>query len=238
VLESSRQRLLEGLTPDQVVLDVGGWADPFERADWVIDLMPYETRGLYSRRGWAAERDRGAERFTADTWVQRDICDRAPWPFEDGAVDFAICAQTLEDVRDPVWVCGELMRVARAGYIEVPSRRSEQSFGVAGPYAGWPHHRWLVDIEGSRIEFVHKPHSIHWDSRRHLPTRFWRRLSEEERMQALWWEGGFEVGERVIVDAEEAASYLEGFVARELAERPPGRRGWAELRERVRRGLR
>jgi hypothetical protein len=41
-----------------VVLDVGGWGRPFTRADWVLDLMPYETRGLYGRDGTGEERFR------------------------------------------------------------------------------------------------------------------------------------------------------------------------------------
>jgi hypothetical protein len=52
-----------------VVLDVGGWAKPLPRADWVLDLMPYETRGAYGTS------DSGPERFTTDTWIERDICD-------------------------------------------------------------------------------------------------------------------------------------------------------------------
>src|SRR5689334_18099709 len=122
MLESARAKLLAELPPDALVLDVGGWADPFERADWVIDRRPYATRGLYERRGWIEPRDRGPERFSETTWIERDICDREPFPFDDDGVDFVICSQTLEDVRDPVWVCSEIERVGRAGYIETPSR--------------------------------------------------------------------------------------------------------------------
>ena len=115
--DSARARVLETLSDEALVLDVGGWAVPFPRADWILDLGAYETRGR-----WGYEGDRADERFTAETWVRRDICDRAPWPFADGQFDFAICSHTLEDVRDPLWVCSELARVAAAGYIEVPSR--------------------------------------------------------------------------------------------------------------------
>ena len=125
MLPSARDRIAGSVGDDDLVLDVGGWAEPFARADWVIDLEPYATRGLYGDRVAA-----GAERFTADTWVVRDICDRERWPFHDGQFAFAICAHTLEDVRDPVWVCAELQRVARAGYVEVPSRLEEQALGV------------------------------------------------------------------------------------------------------------
>src|SRR5918999_1567202 len=103
MLEASRQSITAKLGAEDLVLDVGGWAKPFPRADWVIDLMPYETRGLYDY-----EPDPARERFRTETWVQRDICDREPWPFAEDQFDFAVCSQTLEDIRDPVWVCSEM----------------------------------------------------------------------------------------------------------------------------------
>src|SRR5919198_3858549 len=135
MLRSSLERILR-LPDDAAVLDVGGWAKPLPRADWVLDLMPYETRGLYG------ELDPAAERFSAETWVELDMCERTPWPFTDGQFDLAVCSHTLEDVRDPIWVCSELIRVARAGYIEVPSRLEEQAHGFQGPWVGWGPHRW------------------------------------------------------------------------------------------------
>src|SRR5918994_587245 len=94
------------------------------------------------------DRDAADERFSTQTWVQRDVCDRKPWPWPEDHFDFANCSHTLEDLRDPVWVCSELSRVAKAGYVEVPSRLEEQAWGVIGDHVGWSHHRWLVDIEG------------------------------------------------------------------------------------------
>jgi hypothetical protein len=115
MLDASRARILAELADDALVLDVGGGAKPFPRADWVIDLIGYGDRGLYGDPP-----DPASERFSAATWVMRDICAREPWPFTDGQFDFAVCSHTLEDVRDPIGVCDELTRVARAGYIEVP----------------------------------------------------------------------------------------------------------------------
>jgi len=41
----SVERLAREIPDDALVLDVGGWFHPFARADWVIDLLPYATRG-------------------------------------------------------------------------------------------------------------------------------------------------------------------------------------------------
>jgi hypothetical protein len=219
MLARARERVLESLRDDDVVLDVGGWADPFGRADWVIDIMPYETRGLYQREGWApASPDR--ERFGRETWIQRDVCDREPYPFGDDEFDFVVCSHTLEDVRDPIWVCSELCRIARAGYIEVPSRLEEQSWGVKGAFVGWSHHRWLIEIADREIEFVAKPHELHSVEDHHFPAGFWEGLNAEERVQTLLWEGRFAYRERVIMDPREHDDYLAVFVARELAARP------------------
>jgi hypothetical protein len=215
VLERSRQRILASLRETDVVLDVGGGARPFERADWVLDLMPYAGRGLYGYEAGAAER------YTAETWVQRDMCDRSPWPFADGQIDFAVCSHTLEDVRDPVWVCSELVRVARAGYIEVPSRLEEQSFGFQGPWAGRAHHHWLIDIEGDRVTFVFKHHVLHARASDHFPRGFRDRLSEEQRVSTLFWSEGFQFGERIMLDARSVDSYLADFVSRHGPARLP-----------------
>jgi hypothetical protein len=207
VLESSRVAIERRLGPEDVVLDVGAWAKPFERADWVLDLMPYDTRGMYGY-----DREHANERFSAETWVVRDMCNREPWPFADDQFDFAICSHTLEDVRDPVWVCSELQRVARAGYIEVPSRLEEQTFGVQGNFVGWAHHRWFTEIKGDRIEFTMKIHGLHDHPPWYFPRERLAQLSPQEKVLSLWWEGSFEVTERILLGVEQADAYLRPFV--------------------------
>ena len=219
MLLASRQRILERLPHDALVVDVGGWADPFERADWVVDVMPYATRGLYERRGWAEPRERLPERFGPSTWIERDICERTPLPFEDGTVDFVVCAQILEDVRDPLHVCRELQRIGKAGYVEVPSRLEELSWGVDGDFVGWAHHRWVIDVDDTGIEFVMKPHDLHSRPDCYFPAGFWPTLSEEERVQSLWWTDSFACSERVFIEEAATDRLLPELVSRTLAER-------------------
>jgi hypothetical protein len=213
MLPASRDRILALLDEGDPVLDVGGWASPFPRADWVIDRAPYETRGLYGAESGEPER------FSEITWVQRDVCDREPWPFADDQFAFAVCSHTLEDVRDPVWVCAEMVRVARAGYVEVPSRLEEQTPGLQGPWVGWGHHHWLctVDQAAGHLEFVFKHHIVHG-----RPEMQYRGapLSPEERVQQLWWEGSFSFAERIFDVPEELDAWLAAPVA------PAPRRRW------------
>jgi len=237
MLAASVDRMLAELPEDAVVLDVGGAMKPFTRADWIMDALPYEKRGELGRVG------PDEERFNADTWVRRDFCDREPWPFRDNEIDFAICSHTLEDVRDPIWMCSELNRIAKAGYIEVPSRLEEQSYGFQGPWTGWSHHRWLVDVDqdGAGIDFVYKPHLVNGREQDRFPAEFRNRLSTEERVQTFWWEGSFEFRERLFWDPMEFDAYVGGFVTDELAKRGLTRgelSGSAGLTGRLRRALR
>jgi len=213
VFEPNVERLVRDLSPEDKVLDVGGWACPFNRAQWVLDAEPFETRGYYASFGGPSSQGPEEEWFTKATWVQRDICDRAPWPFANKVFDFAVCSHTLEDVRDPLWICSELVRVAKRGYIEVPSRVFESCLGAErSGQAGLSHHRWLIDIDGRRVRFLPKYHMIHADWRFHLPASHLRGLSREAAVQWLWWEDQFEFEELTIhgVPAQEAE--LQRFV--------------------------
>ena len=203
-------RLLADLPDSALVLDVGGWAAPHPRADWVIDIGPYETRDWYETIG--GPRRRHAERFTAESWVVHDICAPGPWPFERDTFDFAICSQTLEDVRDPVKVCSELSRVARAGYVETPAAVVELTRGIESQlWCGWRHHRWLVEREGDGLVFVAKPHHVHnplWPA-----IRSPRLLAVPRELQ-LAWTGELPAREEFLVDAAALDRRLLEIVAR------------------------
>jgi methyltransferase family protein len=205
MLETAVRRIAAELPDDSLVLDVGGWAKPLSRADWVLDLLPYETRGMYG-----PDRD-DPERFTAHTWVTRDICAREPWPFADDQFDFAVCAHTLEDVRDPVWVCQELGRVARAGYIEVPAPVEELTWGVQGEWVGWGHHHWICERDPAGLVFTFKPHLL-CASGRHLPPGTTHGLPADELVLTLWWDGAPAVREQVFVGADEFDPWLAGLL--------------------------
>ena len=217
MLQKNVDALLAKLTPNDLVLDVGGWACPFNRAQWILDSEPFATRGYYRTFGGAASQGGDREWFTNDTWIQRDICEHTPWPFQRKQFDFAICSHTLEDIRDPLWVCSELMRVAKRGYIEVPSRQWESCRGLErANQVGLSHHRWLIDIEGRDIRFLQKYHQIHSHWRFSLPKSFAKKLSAEQAVQWIWWDEEFTYGETTIHGIAGLEAELEGFVRRTL----------------------
>ncbi len=208
--EPNVARVIAAIRPDDTVLDIGGWARPFNRATHVLDAEPYETRGWLGLPAQGGDR----EHFTAATWTRRDICDHAPYPFADDSVDFVICSHVLEDVRDPLWVCAEMIRIGKRGYVEVPSRIAETCRGVEPGQVGWSHHRWLIDIRDDRITFLLKYHTIHSHWRFSFPARFWHGLDEARRVEWLFWEGRFEYEERTIHGPDKIAEELAAFVAR------------------------
>ncbi|MGH7917573.1 MAG: methionine biosynthesis protein MetW [Candidatus Binataceae bacterium] len=138
MLDESAAKVLRLIEDGDVVLDIGGWARPFNRANFVIDAEPYETRGYFSdpklasKRGWFAPAQGGVrEWFGKETWIQRDLCERTAFPFKDKEIDFVICSHTLEDIRDPLWVCSEILRIGKRGYIEVPSGWPSRAVGLS-----------------------------------------------------------------------------------------------------------
>ncbi len=207
MLAEHRELLGERLPDDALVLEVGGWASPFARADWMLDLMPHATRGIYD---YDRECEAPRERFDAERWVVRDICDRAPWPFGDGQFDFVVCGHTLEDVRDPVWVCAEMARVARAGFVEVPSCLEERTWGVEGPWVGRHHHRWFVVPADGGLEFVLKPHDLHARPELHVALADLEARPAADRVTALWWTDALPARERVFLQARDFRAWLRG----------------------------
>ena len=217
MLQKNSEAVMQLLRPTDVVLDIGGWGHAFNRANYVLDLAPYETRGFYNRT-FAKNNPippigGNVEMFTKDTWIVRDICAKEPYPFRDKELDFVVCSHTLEDIRDPLWVCSEMIRIGKAGYIEIPSRLWETCRGMERGIAGLSHHRWLIDIDpgANSIRFLQKFHRIHnW--RNSLPKSVLQKLSAEETAQWLFWNDSFEFREDLINGEQEQLRELERFV--------------------------
>jgi Methyltransferase domain len=190
------------------VLDVGGGYRPLNTATHILDIVPYRSL----EAGLSADEP---IRFNPATYVVHDMC-RKPWPFPDGFFDYSFCAHTLEDVRDPVGACEELMRVSHRGYIEVPSRLREVFHYKSGYLwrrllgrplrIGYGHHRWLCEAENGRdhgrLTFTVKPGTLAY-SRNYFITRdeIGRDLTVQEANIAFFWRGCFDVCERVLVNA-------------------------------------
>lgn len=70
---------------------------------------------------------------------------------ENGLYDFVICSHTLEDISSPQFVSEMLCKIAKEGFIAVPSKNIELRRNTNGPYLGYVHHRWIYNKEGDKF---------------------------------------------------------------------------------------
>jgi SAM-dependent methyltransferase len=126
-----QRRIALPVAADALVLDVGSGDKPSWRADVLLDR--------YLGDEYAAQRSgRGRARISRPLFN----ADAAHMPFADGAFDYTICSNLLEHVVDPAGVIAELVRVSRAGYIEVPEASSAK-------IVDFPSHIWWCRLDGT-----------------------------------------------------------------------------------------
>lgn len=116
------------------VLEIGPGDVPFPRAQTFVD------------------RGTGPETYPCDINFQR-------LPFEDKSFDFIYCRHVVEDLYNPFWLCREMSRVGKAGFIETPSPMIECLRGVDGgqaPLRGYVHHRYLAGTNAGILTFLVK----------------------------------------------------------------------------------
>jgi len=220
ILRGNLPQVIRRALAGERVLDVGGWYLPLNAATHVLDLNPYETRGQPLD-------PENAPRFSAATWRVQDACV-PPWPWPDKFFDFSFCSHLLEDVRDPIAVVRELSRVAKAGYLETPSRAREifakgRWAGLAArvgrpPEVGFYHHRWFVEADGNHLRFLAKTSEILRDPRYYITrSALGRKMREEESGFGLFWEGAITAEETIIIEMADVQRNLREFRAQTLA---------------------
>lgn len=188
------------------ILDIGGWFAPCRQATHMVDLMPFETMNVKGAYG------NGELQIRKENYFQLDLGAIDRLPFADKQFDFVVCRHTLEDIKDPIWVCHEMMRIAKSGYIETPHRLYESTKGVERHWwCGHYHHRWLVEIQNQKIIFQFKPHNLHSHPAFSWRCFPWQKVREEYKNTGLLWNGSFEVEERLIIDYGDLKRNLKEF---------------------------
>ena len=121
------------------VLDIGSGDGPTPAADVLCDRFVGD------------DTERNAPILLDRHFVSGDV---EHLPFRDQAFDFVYCSHLLEHTRDPAQATSELERVARAGYVEVPSEYLERAAKST------PTHYWFVRREGDGLVFSPKPAGV------------------------------------------------------------------------------
>jgi hypothetical protein len=195
--------IISALPSSAYVLDIGGASAPLKRGDVMIDLVPFNLIQMDKAKG------PGTLKITEKSYIQHDICSREPWPFADKTFDFSYCSHVLEDIRDPLWVCSEIIRVSKAGYIEIPSRLYETTFNIeVKGLSGATHHRWVIDTiekDGKRtLRFTFKYMHIH---SRILNTSTRKYSKTDDEVLRLEWKDSFLFFENWLNSGKEIFEY-------------------------------
>jgi len=140
------------------VIDVGGamgsWAEP--RVDAYLDIN--STSYLKGKSE--------ALLFDGNLSDPEGYDSILAYVAEHGKFDFAICTQTLEDIRNPSFVLQMLSKIAKEGYIDVPSKYHEfriaevpkplSDWGQTRYNRGYTGHRWILNMHNKVFEMYPK----------------------------------------------------------------------------------
>ena len=195
----------------KTILDVGGWFKPEPRATHVVDLMPWETRAVSLNL-----KPLPNERFTKKTWHQVNfLSPKFALPFPDRFFDLVLCGHTVEDLIDPSALLVEMQRVGRTGFIECPSRLSEQTIGLRDRESkkpGHPHHHWIVEKQGKEL-FLYSKKDSRLDNPKTLVPLSWFEKSKLAGTIEFFWSGRFSFqfvnGEECFTEAAKAVQHLK-----------------------------
>jgi SAM-dependent methyltransferase len=117
-----------------LVLEIGAGQAPHPRTDVVVDKYIDDDFERPGEQGMSFGRP-------------LVVADGAQLPFADQSFAYVIAMHVLEHAPDPVSFAAEMSRVGAAGFVQVPSRQSEVTFG-------WPYHPWLIDLVGQQLRFT------------------------------------------------------------------------------------
>jgi FkbM family methyltransferase len=118
--------------PDFSVIDIGGGAKA-----WAGGVV---SASVGARAREASELDFAGDLSDRRTWdpLLRHVA-------RHGRFSYAVCSHALANLAYPALALEMLPRIAEAGYIATPSRYLE-SLRPEGPYRGFIHHRWMLDV--------------------------------------------------------------------------------------------
>ena len=122
------------------VIDIGGgvtsWSYPY--VDAIIDFNDLINN------------NQNIKHFRLDITEPDNYNDILEYVNENGKFDFCICSHTLEDIINPIYVCKQICKISKEGYIAFPSIYRELS-RFEGKYRGYIHHRYFFVEKNNNI---------------------------------------------------------------------------------------
>lgn len=119
------------------LLDIGATHNPFpkEFLTHTFDLRPVEIENVHS--------------FSGDINNLVDWQQIVNYVEENGKFDFVNCTHTLEDIAYPITALTMMPKIAKEGFIAVPSKYYELQRRDA--FRGGIHHRWIFDHKNGEL---------------------------------------------------------------------------------------
>jgi len=176
-----------------LVLDIGAGQSPHRRADVVVEKYPVDD----------FERPGEASLSLAKPLV---VADGERLPFATGAFTYVIALHVLEHATDPARFADELVRVAAAGFVQVPTRESELVYG-------WAYHPWLIDRTERGLRFCARDGEraagsfMHTEFHESVLLRLAWAAHRSHWHHSLEWRGSLEVEVRGASTAERSAGF-------------------------------
>jgi len=147
--------------PAGLVLEIGAGQAPNPETDVVVDKYVVDD---FERPGEQA--------LSFDRPLV--VADGEQLPFADRSFDYVIALHVLEHAVRPDAFAAQMSRVGAAGFVQVPSRESELTFG-------WDYHPWLIDLEGETLAFTPRGDAV-------APVGgLFHRAFAESPLMRLWW---------------------------------------------------
>jgi len=144
-----------------LVLEVGAGQSAHPRTDVVVDKYIADD---FERPG----------QTQIDLSKPLIVADGERLPLVDRSFAYVIALHVLEHANDPRAFAAELTRVAPAGFVQVPTREAELTFG-------WPYHPWLIDRDGARLVFVPR------DGQKAPAGELFHRAYDQSPALRWWW---------------------------------------------------
>lgn len=151
-----------------LVLEIGSGDNPNPRSDILCDRY---IKTSHERAG----------EFRIRIDRPMVVADGMMLSFPDKTFDYVITSHIFEHMDDPAGFAREIMRVGKAGFIEVPSAISERVFG-------WNFHHWYCDIRGGVLTLSPKTEGERFGGFFHrlIAQNIWfRRCFEED--EGKWY---------------------------------------------------
>lgn len=125
--------------PSLTVIDVGAASAPWSHNSITasLDTFNIDVPGVHN--------------FIGNILYDSGWKDVEDWCLKNGKFDFSICSHTLEDVSNCIYLARKLEGISKRGVIITPSKYAELSRNQDGPYRGYTHHRWILNMDGDVI---------------------------------------------------------------------------------------